>query len=43
MIRRNVKNNDLIEAIPIKTPGEPKKEEDASAKLRYSCKFNLRI
>merc|ERR1719422_2033419 len=34
LIRRSPQNNDLIEAIMIEKPGEPKKQEDASAKLR---------
>merc|ERR1719422_1906179 len=35
LIRRSPQNNDLIEAIKIEKAGEPKKQEDASAKLRF--------
>merc|ERR1719422_540484 len=35
LIRRNFQDNDLIEAIKIEKAGEPKKQEDASAKLRF--------
>ena len=38
LIRRSPQNNDLIEAIMIEKPGEPKKQEDASAKLRFVYK-----
>merc|ERR1719361_1415388 len=40
LIRRSTQNENLIEAIQIKTPGEPKKEEDASAKLRFVFNTN---
>ena len=39
LIRRSPQNNDLIEAIMIEKPGEPKKQEDASAKLRFVWKL----
>merc|ERR1719278_1130990 len=35
LIRRSSQNKDQIEAVKIQKAGEPKKEEDASAKLRF--------
>ena len=45
LIRRSPQNNDLIEAIMIEKPGEPKKQEDASAKLRFVLfqRFNFSL